>query len=249
MKTVLITGGANGLGLAMTQRLLAQNCHVVVVDTDLRELPQNLTLTAVSGDITTAKTHAEILLALAGKHIDLLIHCAGVSATGPFQDIPIKNHVKVLDVNLTAPIALTVFLEYQNALSETASIAFISSLSHFTAYPGAACYAASKDGLVHFARSWGKAFPKHHVMRVFPGPLDTEHAKRYAPDNSEKSLKNRMSTDHAAQKILRAISRKRKICIPGVTAKLAAIMGTIAPRLTGRLMRKALLDKMDRVRT
>jgi len=62
-------------------------------------------------------------------------------------------------------------------------------------------------------------------------------------------LKNRMSTDHAAQKILRAISRKRKICIPGVTAKLAAIMGTIAPRLTGRLMRKALLDKMDRVRT
>jgi len=249
MNTVLITGGANGLGLAITQRLLAENCHIIVVDVNVSGLPQHLKLSAVSGDITTAKTHSEIHLALAGKRIDMLIHCAGISATGAFQDIPMDHQVKVLDINLTAPIALTMFLENQGLFSEVASIAFISSLSHFTAYPGAASYAASKDGLVHFARSWGKAFPKHHVMRVFPGPLDTEHAKRYAPDNSEKSMKNRMSTDQAAQKILRAMSRKRKTCIPGATAKLAAIMGTIAPRLTGRLMRKALLDKMDRVRT
>lgn len=249
MKTALITGGAQGLGLALTQRLISQGIDVIVVDLMPLTAPDTTNVTTIQGDITTPETHTKILQTLQGRKLDMLIHSAGISATGKFQDIQLDQHRKIIDINLIAPIALTISLHAENILQYNAQVVFISSLSYFTAYPGAASYAASKDGLAHFARSWQKACPKHRVLRVFPGPLDTEHAKRYAPDNSQKSLKNRMSTDRAADIILTALRKKRNLCLPGFAAKIAAIAGTIAPRLMGRIMRKVLLDKMDRVRT
>jgi short-subunit dehydrogenase len=250
-RTVIITGAAHGLGKALALEFAASGDKVIAVDYDADAL--NLfdanSVVAVQCDLANLDEFTKLDSALSGSKADVLIHCAGISATGKFEDVPSKAHRDVIAINLTAPIALTTHMLAQRAMSESANITLISSLSHFLGYPGASCYAATKDGLAHYGKSLQKAYPKKRILRVFPGPIDTEHARRYAPDNSDKSLKNRMSADQVAICIVTAIQRRRKVCVPGMSAKLGMIAGRIAPRTMGRVLRRALLDKMDRVRT
>lgn len=249
-KLIIITGAAQGLGKAICLQFLAQGDHVIAVDSDpqtLQALPDT-NVTKVLINLMDTNDYPRLAQSLGGQRADVLIHCAGISATGKFEDIPAQNHHDVIAVNLTAPMSLTAFLLKQNALSERANITLVSSLSHFLGYPGASSYAASKDGLAHYGQSLQKAYPTMRVLRVFPGPIDTEHAKRYAPDNSQKSMANRISADQAAASVLHAIHRNHKTCIPSLPARVGAIAGRIAPRLMGRILRRSLLDKMDKVR-
>ena len=65
---------------------------------------------------------------------------------------------------------LTAALLKADRIAKGASIVFISSLAHYTSYPGAATYAATKSGLASYARSLSIALaPQNiHVTTVFP---------------------------------------------------------------------------------
>jgi len=95
----------------------------------------------------------------------------------------------VLAVNLTAPLHLTGALLQAGKIAPGGSLVFVSSLSRLLSYPGAAVYAASKDGLASYARSLAVALApqKMHVLTVYPGPTRTAHARRYSPDNSREA--------------------------------------------------------------
>mgnify|MGYP001344796124 CR=1 FL=1 len=119
----------------------------------------------------------------------------------------------------------------------------ISSLSYYTGYPGAAAYAASKDGLAHYARSLGVAlWPQQRVLTVFPGPTRTAHARRYSPDNRREG--RRMPPEKLAARIFAAQQRGQTILLPAFSARVMAIIGQTAPRLAEWLMRKTILDRL-----
>lgn len=129
-------------------------------------------------------------------------------------------------------------------IAQGGSLVFISSLSHFTGYPGAAVYAASKDGIASYARSLraGLARQQIHVLTVFPGPTRTAHARRYSPDNSREN--RRMLPAVLADQILQAVQARQSILIPGLGNKLTALAGRLAPRLMEQVMRRVILDKL-----
>lgn len=171
---------------------------------------------------------------------DVVIHNAGISAAGRFQVLPLDAQLKVIDLNLTAPMVLTPALLRAGMLVETASIVFISSLSHFVGYPGASVYAATKDGIASYARSLRASIGRNrHVLTVYPGPTRTEHARRYSPDNSRES--KRMAPEDLADRIYRSVMKRRKTLIPGAANKMAAKVGKWMPKLTERLMAKTML--------
>ena len=123
-------------------------------------------------------------------------------------------------------------------------MAFISSLSHFVSYPGAAVYAASKDGIAAYARSLALALTPQqmHVLTVFPGPTRTEHARRYSPDNSREG--RRMPPEQLAQQILVAVQRRHRMLIPGLGNRLFARFGHWFPHQSEQIMRRIILDKL-----
>ncbi len=126
-------------------------------------------------------------------------------------------------------------------------IAFISSLSHFTGYPGASSYAASKDALAVYAKSIRKAFKKSHGIRVttaYPGPLKTEHAARHAPENADAA--KRMLPEEAATLIWGDMSKGSAFSLPGMPAKLFALLGRIAPKPLTFAMRMIIYNKLDK---
>ncbi|MCL4861076.1 MAG: SDR family NAD(P)-dependent oxidoreductase [Caldilineaceae bacterium] len=248
-----ITGAADGIGKALAFRFAADGYAIIGVDRDeegadavQRALADRGAQAAfLVGDLSRAAECDRLAAALTGgPPLDVLIHNAGISAVGPFVDSDLAAQQAVLSVNLEAPLVLTAAILQRAHLSAHGTIVFLSSLSHFVSYPGAAVYAASKDGLAAYARSVAVALSPAgiHVLSVFPGPTRTAHARRYSPDNRREA--RRMAPDLLASQIFNAIRLRRKRLIPGWGARLAAIGAQVAPRIFEALMRRAIFDKI-----
>ncbi len=249
MTLALVTGAARGLGRSMVNQMTMDGVHVIAVDIDCGPLKDQGNVTCVECDLTNPASDAKILAACHDK-VDVLVHAAGISGTGPFQEIPWDRQGAIWALNFAAPVRLTQSLLKGEYVRTDAKLCFISSLSSFVGYPGAASYAGSKDGLTSYARSLSKAAIAQDmaVMVAFPGPLRTDHAARYAPDNSDASVERRMHPDAAAKIILSDLAKGKRTSLPGGMAKSMALLGRIAPGLTIKLMRKAVFEKMDGVR-
>lgn len=250
----LVTGAAAGLGRALTDQLLNAGYEVVAVDLDGDTLDQLAlqsrgALIACPADLGRADSLTRLIERLTKKGekaFDLVILNAGISAAGRFEDIPIKHHEAVIDVNLRAPIKLASALVGAQMMKGKSALVFISSLSHVTGYPGASVYAASKDGLAVYANSVRKPWKRKgvRVMTVFPGPIRTDHAARYAPAGANAS--RRMAPEKLAATILKAAKKAPPALYPGGT--MARLAAGLAPGLVLRGLRRALYDKMEKPR-
>ncbi len=256
MKRCAVTGAASGIGRALAAAYVAEGFEVVGVDRDengLAAVAQELgePFSFIQVDLGERERLESLATQLAqGSPLDVFIHSAGINHVGAFVNSDLSRQRSVLEVNLSAPLLLTAHLLRQEVLKRGSSLVFISSLSHFVGYPGAAVYAASKSGLAAYARSLSVALaPREiHVLTVYPGPTRTPHAAKYSPGGaSDKRLESRrMPPDVLAQKIVRAVRAKRPVLVPGLSNKVMASIGRLAPGVTGRVMRRAILDKLTR---
>jgi len=249
----LITGAAAGIGKALAQSFAKAGYTITGIDNDAEQAMRT------QAELINAGGAARFALADLGQQTDLdrmldaienrppinvLIHNAGINAIGPFALSDLARQRAVIEVNLTAPLVLTATLLRQEQLIPGSSLAFISSLSHFVSYPGAAVYAASKDGIAAYARSLALALTPQqmHVLTIFPGPTRTEHARRYSPDNSREG--RRMPPEQLAQQILVAVQRRRRTLIPGLGNRVFARFGHWFPHQSEQIMRRIILDKL-----
>lgn len=245
---ILITGAGAGIGAALAARYLADGHHVVALDRSVdQEQQRNAKLSVLQVDLA----HRQELRLVPERlqefgPFDIVVHNAGVSATGRFEAIPNAAYDALLGVNMDAPILLTPLLLQSNLMAPGARLVFVSSLSHAVGYPGASVYAASKDAVAIYARSIRKAVKSRgmSVTTVFPGPVKTAHAQRHAPLGANEDA--RMAPDEIARRIVKAVERRSNTLYPGVSAKLAALAGRILPQSTTKIMRRAIFEKLDR---
>lgn len=249
----VITGAADGIGRALALRCAAEGWLVTGVDRDA--LRAEHTLAAIealggAGQFVLADLASEAELEAALERLedlppaDLLVHCAGISAVGRFVAVEPARQQAVLDVNLRAPLLLTAGMLRARRIARGGALVCVASLSCFTSYPGAAVYAASKDGLAAFARSMRAALLPHgvHVLTVYPGPTRTAHARRYSPDNRREQ--QRMPPELLADLLLEALRRRQSTLIPGAGNRLLALAGHWLPGLAEWAMRKSILERL-----
>ena len=247
MKHAVITGAAAGIGKALAHRFAQAGYTITGVDIDTAgaaRVQRELDARVLIADLRSEEDIARILTKLQGKPIDVLIHNAGINAVGRFSDISIENQEQVIAVNFYAPMLLTAALLKADLIAKGASIIFISSLSHYTSYPGAATYAATKSGLASYARSLSIALAPQNIQvtTVFPGPTRTAHARRYSPHNTREE--KRMPPEKLAHHIFRDIKKKKHLIIPGATNQMLALLGKWCPPLMAYAMRKVILEKL-----
>ncbi len=228
----VITGAAQGIGRALTQRFTKAGFRVTGVDVLESDRCVRCDLSSESEVLALAEKLKT------GPAIDVLIHNAGSSHVSPFASSDIERQKTVLRVNLFAPFLLT--QELLPSLPPASQLVFISSLSHFVGYPGASVYAASKDGLAEYAQSLRES--GREVLTVFPGPTRTEHARRYSPDNRKEH--RRMAPEALAEKIFVAIEKRKPILIPGTGNRVMAFLGRWFPWLTEWILCRAILNKL-----
>ncbi len=245
-RQALVTGFAGGLGKALTEQLLAEGWTVTGIDIDgKRGLPDGLT--AINCDLSERDALDDLL---AGDRLkgpfDLVVLNAAVSASGRFENIPLKAHLKLLRLNAEAPMVMSASLASGGGIASGGYLVFVSSLSHVLGYPGAASYAASKDAIAVYAKSIRKPFARRgiKVSCVFPGPMQTDQAEKHSPAGSD--AQKRMTPQMAAKIILRNVRANRRVIIPSASAKSLAFLGRLFPAISDRVMRRMLFEKLDR---
>jgi len=239
-----VTGGSAGLGAAAVDWLQANSFDVVVLDRD-RPWTGKAPVDFIRCDLASRPELDRAMpdLIAAGPY-DLVFLNAGINATGRFEKLDAQAHIDVLRVNTEAPMVITARLLEASAVGSGAAMVFVSSLSHFTGYPGAASYAASKDALAIYAKSMRKIARSRGVTITvaFPGPLRTEHAEQHAPEGADAS--KRMDPDEAARLIMADAIAGRKISIPGFAIRVFAFAGRILPKAITSVMRRMIYDRL-----
>lgn len=250
MKKILITGAADGIGLALAFEFGRQDFSIIGVDFDVErstatqsELIKNGTSARfIQADLSKPDSIGSILSQL--EPVDVVVHNAGISAVGAFENISWERQERVLDINLRAPIQLTNALLNKQFINPSGLLIFISSLSHYAGYPGASVYAASKDGVATYARNLRIALAKYniHVLTVFPGPTRTVHAHRYSPNNAREA--KRMPPQILAAYIFHAVQKQQRQLFPGISAKIIAWVGLWLPSIAEGIMKSTFFDSL-----
>ncbi len=256
-KRALVTGAAAGLGLAITRRLIGEGWHVVAADRDAAALARlgaevGKAVTQAVCDFADQERFDALSAELAGQGpYGLVVLNAGINATGRFETLSLDRQQALVTVNLTAPMVLTSALVRTDAVAAGGTLVFISSLSRYVGYPGAATYAATKEGIAVFARSVRRPLARRgvKVLTACPGPLDTAHAAEHAPPGADAG--KRMKPEDAARHILAAAARPGlaglflggNVSVPGMGPKAMALAGRLFPGLATHIMRRLIFEK------
>ena len=187
---VIVTGGGSGIGLACAAALSARGSRCVLVgrrEDRLRTAAESLDSPAaiVAADLTEPGEPERVVAEVLATHgrIDVMVHSAGVFEKAPASEVTPDHWQRVLDVNLSAVMALT--RAGWEALSESGGqIVLISSIAAVQAFESNAAYAASKGGLNALGevlRLEGRGCGIR-VITLCPAQIDTELWDGKAPD-------------------------------------------------------------------
>ncbi|GAA1563613.1 3-oxoacyl-ACP reductase FabG1 [Dactylosporangium maewongense] len=180
-RTVLITGGSSGIGLAIARRLTADG-HNVAVTFNTSEPPPGLL--AVKCDTTDAtsidEAIREVELAPAHGPVEVLVCSAGVTADQLLMRMSPEALEKVLSTNLIGPMLAAQRTLKQMMLRRWGRIIFIGSAAGLRGAAGQTNYAASKAGLIGVARSLAREHGAHGITAnvIAPGLTDTAMVSR-----------------------------------------------------------------------
>lgn len=182
-KVAIITGGANGIGLATARLFLKEGAEVVIVDNDLEALkrvseelssPQVRYCAADVSKKTDVKKYVDATLAAFGG-IDIFFNNAGIEGTAsPIATYPENDFDKIMSVNVKG-----VWLGCQYVLPKMrdgGSVIITSSVAGLQGFAGLGAYVASKHAEVGIMRvaALENADRKIRVNSIHPGPVETQ---------------------------------------------------------------------------
>lgn len=203
--TVLITGGAGGIGQAVGLALAQRGHSVYAADAAYSEHSESQHgIITIPLDVSQLKSIESLRLRIVedthGAGPDVLINGAGYSYPGPIELVPIKEWKRLFDVNLLGLIAMTQAFAplMKDRPAGRAKIINISSLVGRLPHPMSAAYCASKHALVAVNEAMRCELAPFgiRVVLIEPGPIRTPFFKRMRENLSE--LQSTASGDPAA---------------------------------------------------
>jgi 3-oxoacyl-[acyl-carrier protein] reductase len=175
-KTVLVTGGNRGIGLAIA-RDLAEAGHSVVVTTRSGDGPDGLPAVACevtdTASVDAAFGEAESIL---GGPVEVLVANAGVTKDQLLLRMSDEEFDQVLDTNLAGAFRCARRASRGMIRLKRGRMIFVSSVVGLYGSPGQANYASSKAGLVGLARSISRELAGRAITAnvVAPGFVQTD---------------------------------------------------------------------------
>ncbi len=174
-RSVLVTGGNRGIGLAIAQRLAADG-HQVAVTHRGSGVPEGLF--GVECDVTDNEAVDRAFTAVEEHQgpVEVVVSNAGVSADAFLIRMTEERFEKVIDANLTGAFRVVQRAARSMQRKRFGRLIFIGSVSGTWGIGNQANYAASKAGVIGMARSISRELSKANVTAnvVAPGYIDTD---------------------------------------------------------------------------
>lgn len=179
-KTVLITGGSSGIGLASAQAFAAEGARVVITGRDPASLeqartalgPTALAMVNDAGSPTATRALAATLSA-EGVHLDAVFLNAGAAKFAPFADVDEALWDEIFNTNIKGPyFQLQALLPLLNS---GAAVVINGSINARIGMPNTSVYAASKAAVISLAKTLSaELLPRGVRVNVLsPGPVAT----------------------------------------------------------------------------
>jgi 3-oxoacyl-[acyl-carrier protein] reductase len=179
-RSVLVTGGNRGIGLAIA-RAFADNGDKVAVTYRSGEPPADLLalgVLAVRCDITDSEQVEQAYKEIEEKHgnVEVLVANAGITKDQLLMRMSEDDFASVLDTNLVGAFRVVKRANRGMLRAKKGRVVLISSVVGLLGQAGQANYAASKAGLVGFARSLSRELSSRNITInvVAPGFVDTD---------------------------------------------------------------------------
>ncbi|HEV8296002.1 MAG TPA: SDR family NAD(P)-dependent oxidoreductase [Acidimicrobiales bacterium] len=174
-RVAVVTGGARGIGAAISRELAAAGAAVVIVDIAgaheaAAQLPRASAARVDLGDADAIDDFAASC-----DRADIVVHCAGITLVEPFVDSSPSSWDQQWQINLRAPIHLTHRLLPGMLECGWGRVVFISSDGARAGSAGEAVYSACKAGLLGLTKTLARETARRGVTcnAVCPGPTDT----------------------------------------------------------------------------
>jgi 3-oxoacyl-[acyl-carrier protein] reductase len=157
-RAVIVTGGAQGIGAAIVERMEASGANVRVWDIAAKKDPVD-----VSDPAAVEKATARALADLGG--IDVLVNNAGIAGmNSPTVEYPLDEWDRVLRVNLTSQFLCCRAVAPHMVKRKYGRIVNIASIAGKEGNPNAVAYSASKAGVIALTKSLGKELAQTGVL-------------------------------------------------------------------------------------
>ncbi|ABK52923.1 3-oxoacyl-[acyl-carrier-protein] reductase [Acidothermus cellulolyticus 11B] len=189
-RCVLVTGGSRGIGLAIAQAFAADGDHVAVT---YRSSEPPAGLFAVRADVTNSDEVEKAFDAVEAEFgpVQVLVANAGITRDTLLLRMTEDDWRTVLETNLTGAYRVAKRAVRSMLRARSGRLLFISSVVGLLGSAGQANYAATKAGLIGFARSLAREFGSRGITAnvVAPGFVDTEMTRVLGDERRAEILK------------------------------------------------------------
>jgi NAD(P)-dependent dehydrogenase (short-subunit alcohol dehydrogenase family) len=201
--SVLISGGAQGIGKVTAKHMLECGFKVYVIDIDgeaLDELKsEHVDVIPIVGDISDERTIIEALNLINNKLYGI-INNAAIITSGKIEELSLEEWNRVIAVNLTATFLMAKH-GYKFLKNSKGVIVNIASTRALMSEPNTEAYSASKGGILSLTHALAISFaPNVRVNAISPGWIETSHLKK---KSDKKVIQHSMedSLQHPAGKV------------------------------------------------
>jgi NAD(P)-dependent dehydrogenase (short-subunit alcohol dehydrogenase family) len=262
-RIAMVTGGGSGIGAALGQALVRRGDTVVLADIDRDAAAQRAALLTQQGpgtatgavvDVRDADAVTQLVQRIHRTHgrLDLLVNNAGIAVGGEPEELLLAHWHRALDVNLRGVIygchAAYPLMKQQGG----GHIVNVASLAGLMAGSGLAVpYTTTKFAVVGLSLALRAAGADAgvRVSAVCPGWIDTPIIDKRGPEDlpappSLAAVEMRRilveqrvrlyPAERLAEDVLRGVDRNRPIIIAPLSARVAALIARLAPRLADR---------------
>ncbi|MEH6389530.1 3-hydroxybutyrate dehydrogenase [Pseudomonas profundi] len=232
-RTVVVTGAAQGIGLAIARAFAAQGDYVALCDINLEaaqraasELPS---AGAFAVDVTSEEQTTAFYQQLLVERpaVDVLVNNAGLQHISPVQDFPLEKWNLLLGVMLTGPFLMCKHALPSMLAQQSGRIINISSVHGKLASPYKSAYIAAKHGLIGLTRTLTLETANQGITvnAILPGAVRTTLVERQLP---QLAAQDGITEEDALQRHILARQPLKRLLEPSEIADCAVFLASSA---------------------
>lgn len=240
-KSVLITGGSSGIGLALSTLLVGtcgsltilsrQKERLAEASDQLQQLPGShaTQISTLQADITKRDEISLVLDDYLREYgtPDIVINCAGAAHPGTFTSLDPEIFDWLMNVNYFGTVNVLKSLVPGMKSRKSGIIVNISSIAGFLGIYGYTAYSASKFAITGFSDALRSELKPYGIQLSIVFPPDTktpqlDYEDQFKPYITQQlsSTANLMSAENVAKEILKKVAKRKYMILPGSEGKL-----------------------------
>jgi NAD(P)-dependent dehydrogenase (short-subunit alcohol dehydrogenase family) len=236
----LVTAGAQGIGLAITEALLQQGAEVHICDVDRTALDRtkaqyphvHVSHVDVGNEAQVLSMFAEIQLRWG--QLDILVNNAGIAGpTAAIEDTALNEWQQTLDVNLTGAFLCTRSAVPLIKKAKGGSIINISSAAGRHGFPLRSPYSATKFGVIGLTQTWAMELGPSgiRVNAILPGIVEGARQDRVL---SAKAETFGITLEAMRQRALERVSLRSMVTAQDIAAQIVFICSPAGAKISGQ---------------